>query len=118
MAVVRAGVKISRIAAQIQAVAEAAGFSVVTEYTGHGIGRALHEDPRVPNFVAPRMLFQDVVLAKGATIAIEPMVNVGTERTEVLKNGWTVVTKDRRLSAHFEHTVAVDDDGPVILTLP
>jgi methionyl aminopeptidase len=118
MAVVRAGVTISRIAAAIQAVAEGEGFSVVTEYTGHGIGRSLHEEPRVPNFVAPRMLFQDAVLDKGATIAIEPMVNAGTERTEVLGNGWTVVTKDRRLSAHFEHTVAVDATGPVILTLP
>jgi methionyl aminopeptidase len=118
LSVVRAGVTISRIASQIQAVAEGAGFSVVTEYTGHGIGRSLHEEPRVPNFVAPRMLFQNIVLEKGATIAIEPMVNAGTEKTEVLPNGWTVVTKDRRLSAHFEHTVAVDDAGPVILTLP
>jgi methionyl aminopeptidase len=118
LAAVRAGVRISEIASRVQGVAEGAGFSVVTEYTGHGIGRALHEEPRVPNFVAPRRLFRDVVLPKGATIALEPMVNVGTDRTEVLRNGWTVVTKDRRLSAHFEHTVAVDEAGPVILTLP
>jgi methionyl aminopeptidase len=91
---------------------------VVTDYTGHGIGRALHEDPKVPNFVALGLMQRDVVLEKGATVAIEPMVNVGTERTEVLGNGWTVVTRDRKLSAHFEHTVAVADQGPVILTLP
>lgn len=115
---VRAGVRVSEVAGAIQREAEGGGFSVVTEYTGHGIGRSLHEDPKVPNFVSSGLLRQDAVLQKGATIAIEPMVNMGTERTEVLENGWTVVTKDRKLSAHFEHTVAVDENGAVILTLP
>jgi methionyl aminopeptidase len=118
IAAVRDGVKVSEVAGAVQRVAEESGFSVVTEYTGHGIGRALHEDPKVPNFVAPAMLTRDVVLHKGVTVAIEPMLNAGTHRTRVLGNGWTVVTRDGKLSAHFEHTVAVDQDGPVILTLP
>ncbi len=118
IAVVRAGVRVSAISAAVQRVAEGRGFSVVTEYTGHGIGRALHEAPKVPNFVSSGLVQKDPVLKKGATIAIEPMVNVGTHRTQVLDNGWTVVTRDGKLSAHFEHTVAVDEDGAVILTLP
>jgi len=118
IAVLRPGVRVSQISAAIQQIAEGRGFSVVTDYTGHGIGRALHEDPKVPNFVALGLMQRDVVLERGTTVAIEPMVNVGTERTEVLANGWTVVTRDRKLSAHFEHTVAVTDEGPVILTLP
>lgn len=118
IAAVRPSVRVRQVSAAIQRVAERHGFSVVTEYTGHGIGRALHEDPKVPNYVPPGLLHRDLMLPEGATIAIEPMVNVGTERTEVLSNGWTVVTKDRELSAHFEHTVAVGKSGPVILTLP
>ncbi|KPK62006.1 MAG: methionine aminopeptidase, partial [Planctomycetes bacterium SM23_32] len=118
IAAVRAGVRVSRISAAVQQVVEAHGFRVVTDYTGHGIGRALHEEPKVPNFVASRLAQRDVVLPAGATVAIEPMVNEGTERTQVLGNGWTVVTRDRKLSAHFEHTVAVGETGAVILTLP
>ena len=118
LAVMRAGVQVSAISAAVQKVVEENGFSVVTEYTGHGIGRALHEDPKVPNFVGGRWLPHNPVLGRGVAIAVEPMVNVGTERTEVLDNGWTVVTRDRKLSAHFEHTVAVEEEGPVILTLP
>jgi len=118
LAAIRAGVCVSAISAAVQKVVEDAGFSVVTEYTGHGIGRALHEDPKVPNFVGARWLTHDPVLEKGVVVAVEPMVNVGTERTEVLANGWTVVTRDRKLSAHFEHTVAVEEESPVILTLP
>ena len=118
IAVIRAGVRVSAVSAAIQRVAEGAGFSVVTDYTGHGIGRALHEAPKVPNFVSSGLLQQDPVLKKGATIAIEPMVNVGTHRTRELGNGWTVVTRHGELAAHFEHTVAVDEDGAVILTLP
>ena len=118
LAVVRAGVCVSAISAAVQKVVEDNGFRVVTEYTGHGIGRALHEEPKVPNFVGARWLADDPVLERGVTVAVEPMVNVGTERTEVLANGWTVVTRDRKLSAHFEHTIAVDEEGPVILTLP
>ena len=118
ISVLRAGARVSQVSAAIQQVVEGRGFSVVTEYTGHGIGRQLHEDPKVPNFVASGLGGRDMVLETGATVAIEPMVNAGTERTEVLGNGWTVVTRDRKLSAHFEHTVAVEEGGAVILTLP
>lgn len=118
IAVLKDGVTVREVSAAIQHVVEAAGFSVVADYTGHGIGRALWEDPKVPNYVPSAWHGRDIVLRKGAVVAIEPMVNVGTGRTEVLANSWTVVTKDRKLSAHFEHTVAVDEDGPVILTLP
>jgi len=118
LSAIRAGVRVSAISAAVQKVVEDNGFRVVTDYTGHGIGRALHEEPKVPNFIGARWLADDPVLEKGATVAVEPMVNVGTERTEVLANGWTVVTRDRKLSAHFEHTAAVEEDGPVILTLP
>ncbi len=115
--VVQGGMRLSSIGEAVQDLVESRGFSVVTEYTGHGIGRELHEEPRVPNFVPPRFFGSDRTLQAGTVIAIEPMVNAGTHKTEVLDNGWTVVTKDRRLSAHFEHTVAVDEDGPVILTV-
>jgi methionyl aminopeptidase len=118
IAVVRPGVRVSEVAAAIQQSVERCGFSVVTEYTGHGIGRALHEEPKVPNFVPRRFGQHDCRLETGTVIAIEPMVNEGTHRTELLDNGWTVVTKDRKLSAHFEHTVAIDETGPVILTVP
>ncbi|MHC4479438.1 MAG: type I methionyl aminopeptidase [Planctomycetota bacterium] len=118
IAVLRDGVGVSEVSAAIQQEVERHGLSVVTEYTGHGIGRALHEDPKVPNFVVSGWMRRDVVLRKGAVVAIEPMVNMGTEKTEVLPNKWTVVTRDRQPSAHFEHTVAIDEDGPVILTLP
>jgi methionyl aminopeptidase len=118
IAVIRPGVRISQIAAAVQREAESRGFSVVTDYTGHGIGRALHEEPKVPNYVPPRFAQQDQALEKGTTLAIEPMVNQGTHRTEVLANGWTVVTRDRKLSAHFEHTVAIGEEGAVILTVP
>jgi len=115
---VRAGVRVSDVSGAVQRTAEEQGFSLVREYTGHGIGRSLHEEPQVPNVVRPRLMRNSPVLPAGATVAIEPMVNVGTYRTEVLDDGWTVVTKDRELSAHFEHTVAVEADGPVVLTLP
>jgi len=118
VAIVRAGVRVHDISAAIQAAAEREGFSVVRDYTGHGIGRALHEEPTVPNFVVPGLVRNSPVLEAGAVVAIEPMLNAGTFRTEVLSNGWTVVTKDRELSAHFEHTVAVEESGPVVLTLP
>ncbi len=117
VSVVRAGVLVSEVARAVEDVARSHGFSVVTDYRGHGIGRALHEPPEVPNFVTPGFLRRDAVLEAGATVAIEPMINIGTGKTKVLGDGWTVVTRDRKLSAHFEHTVAVDKDGPVILTL-
>lgn len=118
IAVIAEGVRISDMSRVIQRAVEERGFSVVTEYTGHGIGRALHEDPKVPNFVEARLGRRSPEMKEGMTLAVEPMVNVGTPRTEVLENRWTVVTRDRKLSAHFEHTVAVGPNGPVILTLP
>lgn len=102
------------IGAAVQAVSEAAGFSVVREYVGHGIGREMHESPSVPNYgvrgKGPR-------LESGMVLAIEPMVNAGSPAVESLPDGWTVVTKDGSLSAHFEHTVAITENGPVVLTL-
>ncbi len=115
---VRAGARVSDISTAVQQAAEKHGFSLVREYTGHGIGRALHEEPQVPNVARGRLARNSPVLPAGAALAIEPMVNVGTYKTEVLEDGWTVVTRDRKLSAHFEHTVAVEQEGPVILTVP
>jgi methionyl aminopeptidase len=93
-------------------------FSVVRQYVGHGIGRALHEEPQVPNYFEPGFPFADLVLEPGHVFAIEPMVNAGTHEVRVLDDLWTVVTADGRRSAHFEHTVAVTEDGPQVLTLP
>lgn len=98
----------------IQNYVEANNFSVVRDFVGHGIGRKLHEDPEVPNFGTPH---SGPILREGMVLAIEPMVNVGTWETEVLKDGWTVVTKDGKPSAHFEHTVAITSSGPEILTI-
>jgi methionyl aminopeptidase len=99
----------------VQTVAEGAGFSVVREYVGHGIGTAMHEDPQVPNYwpgtPGPK-------LKSGMVFAVEPMVNAGSPETRLLDDGWGVVTADGGLSAHFEHTIAVTDDGPEVLTLP
>ncbi|MBW6467878.1 MAG: type I methionyl aminopeptidase [Coriobacteriia bacterium] len=108
------GRRLYDISHAVQSVAEAAGFSVVREYVGHGIGRAMHEDPQLPNFGAPG---QGPTLASGMVFAIEPMVNSGQAAVRSLEDGWTVVTEDGSLSAHFEHTVAVTDDGPLVLTL-
>lgn len=112
------GSPLSAVSRSIQNFVESNGFSVVKEFVGHGIGRSLHEEPQVPNFVTPGKFTVDVTLKPGITIAIEPMVNAGGSDVEVLSNGWTVVTKDRKPSAHFEHTVAVTEKGPLILTLP
>ncbi|MBN1935828.1 MAG: type I methionyl aminopeptidase [Anaerolineae bacterium] len=90
------------------------GMQVVREYTGHGIGRAMHEDPQVPNYYDSRM--PTVLLKPGMTLALEPMVNLGTWKTCVLSDGWTVETQDGQLSAHFEHTIAITDGEPEILT--
>ncbi len=98
----------------IQQVAEAAGFSVVREYVGHGIGRAMHERPDVPNYGT---VGSGIRVAAGNTFAVEPMVNLGSAATELLDDDWSVVTADGALSAHFEHTVVVTDDGPEILTV-
>src|SRR5690606_12141726 len=108
------GRRLSDISHAIQTYVEANGFAVVRDYVGHGIGRQMHEAPPVPNFGLPD---RGPRLKEGMTLAIEPMVNVSTWEVEVLADGWTVVTKDRSLSAHFEHTVAILDGGPELLTL-
>lgn len=110
---IRPGVHLSDISAAVQQVAEGAGFSVVREFVGHGIGRDLHEDPQIPNYGKPG---NGPILKKGMVLAIEPMINAGTRHVKILKDGWTAVTKDGRPSAHFEHTVAVTEDGYEILT--
>jgi methionyl aminopeptidase len=109
----RSGAHLSDISHAIESLVVGEGFSVVREFVGHGIGRALHEDPQVPNFGPPG---EGPVLQPGMVLAIEPMVNVGGWKTKTLSDGWTVVTLDGSLSAHFEHTVAVTDNGPEVLT--
>ncbi len=109
-------VKWSQIAAEMQHYVESAGFSVVKDFVGHGIGKQMHEEPRVPNFVSDELLANDIVLTKGMVIAVEPMVNIGTDGVRTLKNEWTVVTKDRKCSAHFEHTIAIMENGCEVLT--
>ena len=108
------GNKLTDISYGIQSYVEAAGFSVVRDFVGHGIGRKVHEDPNVPNFGksgrGPKLL-------EGMVLAIEPMINAGTHKVKTLKDGWTVVTADSSLSAHYENTVAILSDGPEILTL-
>jgi len=107
------GKNLSDISFAIQSYVEAFGFQVVRELVGHGIGRDMHEEPQVPNFGTPG---QGPVLKEGMVLAIEPMVNQKTYEIETLDDGWTVVTKDRSLSAHFEHTVCITKNGPKILT--
>jgi len=111
------GLKWSQVAAKMQWCAESAGFSVVTDFVGHGIGREMHEEPRVPNFVSDDMLSGDFVLQQGMILAVEPMINAGTPAVKTLKNGWTVVTKDSKCSAHFEHTIAITEYGCEVLTV-
>ena len=94
------------------------GYTLVEKFVGHGIGRDMHEEPQVPNFVSKALLKNDFWIEEGLVIAIEPMVNIGTKDVRVLRDQWTVETKDRRLSAHFEHTVAIVASGPQILTMP
>lgn len=101
----------------VQAHVERAGFSIVTTFVGHGIGRSLHEDPQVPNYVpGNKGLAMGMRLKPGLVLAIEPMVNAGDSDVTVLEDGWTAVTKDGSLSAHFEHTVAITNEGPVVLS--
>ncbi len=110
----RAGSRLGDIGHAVQTVAEAAGFGVVRDYCGHGVGRKLHEDPQIPNFGTPG---KGPELRPGMTLAIEPMINQGTWKVDVMTNGWTVKTRDRKRSAHFEHTVLVVESGPAeILT--
>ena len=110
-----AGNRIGDIGAAVQRYVEVRGYSVVRQFVGHGVGTDLHEDPSVPNFGTPG---RGPRLVPGMTLAIEPMINAGTAEVEILKDGWTTVTKDGKLSAHFEHTIAITPDGPVIMTLP
>ena len=109
------GNRVTDISRAVQNYVEGNGFSVVREFVGHGVGRAMHEDPQVPNFVDRKM---NDKLRPGMTIAIEPMVNAGQAAVKILKDGWTVVTQDGSLSAHFEHTVLITDGKPEILTWP
>ncbi len=114
IAKMRPNMRLYDIGAAVQQVAEAAGFSVVREYVGHGIGRAMHEEPQVPNF---GQAGRGAQLKPGMVFAVEPMVNAGAYEVRSLDDGWTVVTADGSLSAHFEHTIAITEDGPEILTV-
>ena len=110
-----AGNRIGDIGSAVQRYVEMRGYSVVRQFVGHGVGANLHEDPSVPNFGTPG---RGPRLLPGMTLAIEPMINMGGPEVRILKDGWTTVTTDGKLSAHFEHTVAIPKDGPVILTMP
>lgn len=110
----RPGNRLGDIGSAVQRYVEARGYSVVRDFVGHGVGAELHEDPSVPNYGTPG---RGVRLLPGMTIAIEPMVNQGVHTVETLSDNWSVVTSDGKLSAHFEHTIAITPDGPVILTL-
>ena len=114
IAAAKAGARLGDISAVIQEYAESRGFSIVREYTGHGIGRDMHEDPQIPNY---GLKGQGPLLKKGMTLALEPMVNIGDWRTKVEDDNWTVRTSDGSLSAHFEHTIAITDNGAEILTV-
>jgi methionyl aminopeptidase len=109
------GRRLGDVGAAVEAVAVQAGFTVVREYVGHGIGTAMHEEPQIPNYGPAG---RGLKLKEGLVLAIEPMVNAGGPETEVLDDGWTVVTRDGRRSAHFEHTIAVTENGPDVLTVP
>ena len=111
----KAGARIGDIGYAVQQYVELRSYSVVRDFVGHGVGAKLHEDPKVPNYGAPG---KGALLRPGMAIAIEPMVNMGSHNVRVLRDKWTTVTADGKLSAHFEHTLAITPDGPVILTLP
>ena len=111
----RPGNRMGDIGHAVQSYAESRGYHVVRQYVGHGIGRKLHESPEVPNFGQPG---RGIRLLPGMTLAIEPMIAMGTHQVRVLRDGWTVVNASGQLTAHYEHTVAITESGPVILTLP
>jgi len=115
IAAMKVGASLGRIGGAVEDLVEAAGFAVVREYVGHGIGRAMHEDPEVPNF--RNGSGHKLKLKPGIVLAIEPMVNTGSDETQVLDDGWTVTTVDGGRSAHFEHTIALTENGPEVLTL-
>jgi methionyl aminopeptidase len=110
------GKRLSDIGRAVQALAEERGYGIVRDYAGHGIGSKMHEDPQVPNYVDAATLRRDLVLREGLCIAIEPMLNLGGEAVRTLEDGWTVVTEDGSLSAHWEDSIAITKDGPVVLT--
>ncbi len=110
------GVKWSTVAAQMEECARQAGFSVVRDFVGHGIGTEMHEDPKVPNFVSKELLRHDILLQEGMVLAVEPMVNAGKYAVRTLADGWTVVTSDGSCSAHYEHTIAITKNGCDVLT--
>jgi methionyl aminopeptidase len=109
----QSGARVSDIGRAVERCVVGAGYGVVREFCGHGVGRNVHEEPQVPNYVDPKSVMR---LRSGMTIAIEPMVTLGNSAVEILDDGWTVVTRDRQVSAHFEHTVLITDSGPEILT--
>lgn len=109
----KVGYRLSDISNAIQKYAEANNFGVVRDYVGHGIGTQMHEDPQIPNYGPPG---KGPRLVKGMVIAVEPMINLGTHEVETLNDGWTVVTLDRKLSAHYEHTIAITEEEPILLT--
>ena len=111
------GVLWSEVAGRMAASAENAGFAVVTDFVGHGIGTEMHEDPKVPNFVSKELRRNDIVLKEGMVLAVEPMVNMGKAAAKTLRDGWTVVTRDGKCSAHFEHTIAITKSGCEVLTI-
>lgn len=114
IAAAKPGKRVGEISSAVEKYVEGEGFSVVREYTGHGIGRQMHEDPRIPNYGKPT---DGIRLKPGMALAIEPMVNVGGWQTELMSDGWTVLTLDRKPSAHYEHTIALTEDGAEILTV-
>jgi methionyl aminopeptidase len=111
----RPGQRLGDLGSAVQSYAESRGYSVVRQFVGHGTGRQMHEDPQVPNFGEPN---SGKRMKSGLVIAVEPMVNAGAHDVEVLDDKWTAVTKDRSMSAHFEHTIAITDEGPWVLTRP
>jgi methionyl aminopeptidase len=111
------GVKWSEIADRMESYAASEGFSVVKDFVGHGIGTDMHEEPKVPNFVSKELLRNDILLKEGMVLAIEPMVNMGSSNVRTLRDGWLVVTKDGKCSAHFEHTIAIVKSGCEVLTV-
>ncbi|MCD6303726.1 MAG: type I methionyl aminopeptidase [Planctomycetes bacterium] len=112
----RPGERWSNVARAMQQYIEQQGFSVVRDFVGHGIGREMHEEPKVPNFVSRELEARDIHLVEGMVIAVEPMVNMGSPAVEIAPDGWTVLTRDRRPSAHYEHTLAITADGVDVLT--
>ena len=116
--VISPGTKLWQVSEAVQKLAEEHGYGLVREYAGHGIGTRMHEDPQVPNYVDMSSRYSELTLRPGMVLCVEPMLNIGGSAVTVLEDGWTVVTQDRSLSAHFEHMIAITDDGSEVLTIP